>query len=180
MTGAMERSAGFPRHREPGAGDAACGDFGIRIGRDGSWFYHGSPIGRKPLVRLFASLLRREGDGSYWLVTPAECGRIVVDDAPFVAVELSALGRGTEQVLRLRTNVDDEIVVDRDHGLRVAHDSASGEPRPYVMVRDRLEALLLRSVYYHLVELGQVRRVGDGEQFGVWSSGVFFPLGGLE
>ncbi len=183
MTGATDPSAGLSLPRDSGAGgpapDAPCGDFGIRIGRDGTWFYHGSPIGRKPLVRLFASVLRREGDGSYWLVTPAERGRIAVDDAPFVAVELDVEGQGREQVLRLRTNLDDVVAVGADHPLRVSHDAASGEPSPYVMVRGGLEALLSRPVYYALVELGEERRLGGSEQYGVWSCGMFFPLGSL-
>ncbi len=92
-----------------------CGDFNIRIARDGSWFYHGSPIGRKPLVKLFAKVLRRDDAGQYWLITPVERGTIVVDDAPFVAVELSISGSGRSQRLTFRTNLDDEVSADADH-----------------------------------------------------------------
>lgn len=163
-----------------GAGSARqqfCGDIDMRIGRDGTWFYHGSPIGRKPLVKLFASVLQRDGDGDYWLVTPAERGRIKVDEVPFVAVEVNASGSGRSQTLTFRTNVDDEVVADADHPIRVAHDADSGEPRPYILVRDGLEARLLRPVFYELVGLAEVRRLGDLEVHGVWSREQFFPLG---
>ena len=157
-----------------------CGDFDIRIARDGTWFHQGSPIGRKPLVRLFASVLRREADGGFWLVTPVERGRVIVDDAPFVAVELAASGTGSNQTLRFRTNIDDWVEADAAHPIRVAQAPDSGEPRPYILVRDRLEALIARSVYYHLVELA-VEGEQDGETvLGVWSKAIFFPLGGSE
>ena len=166
-------------HRAPSfdPGAAICGDFGIAIGRDGTWYYHGSPIGRKPLVKLFASVLRREEDGEYWLVTPVERGRILVEDAPFTAVEVTAEGSGKEQILRLRTNLDDEIEVGPEHPIRVDHDLASGEPSPYVHVRDRLEARILRPVYYHLVELGDEASIDGEPTYGVWSKGQFFSLG---
>lgn len=156
--------------------DPAGGDFGIRIGRDGTWFYHGSPIGRKPLVRLFASVLRREGD-DYWLVTPFERGRILVDDVPFTAVEVNASGLGTEQTLRFRTNVDEEVEASQGHPIRVAIQPDTGEPSPYILVRDRLEARMLRPVYYELVALSLARRIAGEDVMGVWSRGVFFPLG---
>ena len=169
-------------HRAPSfdPGAAICGDFGIAISRDGTWYYHGSPIGRKPLVKLFASVLRRESDDDYWLVTPVERGRILVEDAPFTAVEVTAEGEGRGQILRFRTNLDDEIEAGPEHPIRVDHDLASGEPSPYVHVRDRLEARILRPVYYHLVELGGEESVDGEPMFGVWSNGRFFPLGSLE
>ena len=154
----------------------SCGDFDMRIARDGTWFYRGSPIGRKPLVKLFSTVLRRE-DGEYWLVTPVERGRILVDDAPFVAVEVTAAGEGAAQTLTFRTNVDDEVVLDDSHPLRVDHDSASGADVPYVTVRGGLEARILRPVYYHLVELGSFAEIDGAEQLGIWSAGRFFPLG---
>ncbi len=154
-----------------------CGEIDIRIGRDGTWFYHGSPIGRKPLVRLFASVLRREDDGDYWLVTPAERGRIKVDEVPFTAVEVNAAGAGPSQTLTFRTNLDDEVAADADHAIRVAYGPDSREPRPYILVRDRLEARILRPVFYELVELAQMHRIGDDEVYGVWSREQFFPLG---
>ena len=163
-----------------GAGSARqqfCGDIDMRIGRDGTWFYHGSPIGRKPLVKLFASVLQRDGDGHYWLVTPVERGRIKVDEVPFLAVEVNAAGSGPSQTLTFRTNVDDEVVADADHPIRVVHGADSGEPRPYILVRGGLEARLLRPVFYELVELSEARLVGGQEMLGVWSREQFFPLG---
>ena len=147
----------------------------MRIAKDGTWLYQGSPITRLPLVKLFASVLRREDDGEYWLVTPAERRRIVVEDAPFVAVEVTAEGQGREQRLIFRTNVDEIVTADSAHRLRCATDPQSQSPHPYILVRDRLEARILRPVYYHLVALGEE----DGVRFGVWSSGLFFPLGSL-
>jgi hypothetical protein len=160
----------------PDAGSAEdCGDFGIRILRNGTWLYHGSPITRKPLVRLFATVLRREGD-SYWLVTPAERGRIVVDDAPFTAVEMTITGTGPDQVVGFRTNLDDPVTADAAHPLRVAL-AADGEPSPYIEVRNGLEALIVRSVYYELVERGETRLINGEECYGIWSAGIFFRLG---
>ena len=176
-TKARQQARGNPRDSAPAAGSGqprsphGCGDFGIRIARDGTWFHDGSPIGRLALVKLFASVLRREGD-SYWLVTPVERGRILVEDAPFVAVALAASGEGRAQSLAFRTNIEEEIVVGPDHPIRIAVDPARGEPRPYILVRQGLEALIARPVYYQLVDLG-----GEEEgRYGVWSGGRFFPL----
>ncbi|HZT21253.1 MAG TPA: DUF1285 domain-containing protein [Dongiaceae bacterium] len=152
------------------------GEIGMRIARDGTWHYQGSPIARAALVKLFASVLRREEGGEYWLVTPAERARVEVEDAPFVAVELDVEGRGRGQRLIFRTNLDEIVALDDAHPLRIDTDPGSDAPRPYILVRDRLEARVLRSVYYHLVELGEQQ----GERFGVWSSGRFFPLGSLD
>ncbi len=157
-----------------------CGDIDIRIARDGTWFYRGTPIGRRPLVKLFASVLRRDADGAFYLVTPAEKLRIRVDDAPFVAVEMERDGHGRGQRLVFRTNVDDVVAADREHPISVVHDAASGEPSPYVGVRAGLRALIARPVYYRLVELGEERRVDGVERFGVWSAGRFFVLGSLK
>jgi hypothetical protein len=154
-----------------------CGEIDIRISQDGTWFYHGSPIGRKPLVKLFASVLRREDNGDYWLVTPVERGRIKVDEVPFTAVEVNAAGSGPSQTLTFRTNLDDEVAADAEHPIRVAYASDGGEPRPYILVRGRLEARILRPVFYELVELAQMQRIGDEEVYGVWSREQFFPLG---
>ena len=157
-----------------------CGDFDIRIGRDGTWYYKGSPIGRTALVKLFASVLRRDAAGDYWLVTPVERGRIRVDDAPFVAIELDVEGAGRDQALSFRTNLGERITADRDHPIRVAHERAGGAPSPYVLVRPGFEALMLRPVYYQLVELGVAEAVAGDRLFGVWSRRAFFPLGSLE
>jgi hypothetical protein len=161
--------------RHPDA--AACGHFNIRIARDGTWFYHGSPITRKPLVRLFASVLQRDDSGRYLLVTPAERGTIDVDDVPFVAVALSVSGSGRAQRLAFRTNLDDEIVAGPDHPIRVVEDAATREPSPYIRVRRGLDALIARPVFYDLVELGTTERMDDAEVFGVWSDRHFFPIG---
>ena len=157
-----------------------CGVFDIRINRDGLWFYHGTPIGRRELVKLFASVLRRDSEGRYLLETPAEKGVIEVEDAPFLAVELSVEGIGRSRRLIFRTNIDENVVADIDHPLRVVTDPSSGEPNPYVMVRDGLEARLARPVYYELVELGDEETINGETQFGVWSAGMFFALGTLE
>jgi hypothetical protein len=153
-----------------------CGDFDMRIARDGTWFYRGTPINRKPLVKLFSTVLRRES-GEYWLVTPVERGRILVDDAPFTAVEVTASGRGPDQELTFRTNLDDFVMAGPDHPIRVSYHRESGEPSPYVLVRAGLEALILRAVFYHLVDLAELREVDGSEQLGVWSRGEFFALG---
>jgi uncharacterized protein len=155
----------------------ACGEFDIRIGSDGTWFYHGSPITRKPLVKLFASALRRDASGAYWLVTPAEQGRIAVDDAPFVAVELTVRGEGHAQQLIFRTNIDKIVTAGADHHIRVTQD-AVGAPRPYLTLSHGLEALIARPVFYQLVELGvEEPQAGGTAAYGVWSCGRFFPLG---
>jgi hypothetical protein len=157
-----------------------CGDFGIRIDRNGTWHYQGSPIGRKELVCLFASVLKRHEDGSYWLITPAERGRIEVEDVPFIAVELFLNGSGRDMVVSFRTNVDEMIPMDAEHPLRVVTDPETGEPSPYILVRDGLEARLARSVYYELVASGFEEKVGQQTAYGVWSHGRFFPLGNLD
>ncbi len=150
-----------------------CGDIDMRIARDGTWFHDGTPIGRPALVRLFASVLRRDPDGMM-LVTPVEKLRIEVEDAPFLAVEL-AVDPGPEPVLRLRTNVDDWVAVDLQHPLRF-EPGASGGLKPYVLVRGGLEALVKRSVFIELAERGETRIVEGQEMFGVASGGCFFPM----
>ena len=164
---------------EPSNGPENHGDLGIRIDRLGRWYYHGSPIGRKEMVCLFASMLSRHRDGSYWLVTPDETGRIEVEDVPLLAVEMFVGGSGREAVVSFRTNVDDLITVDEDHPLRIGEEAGGGELVPYVMVRDGIEARLTRSVYYELVARGFEEQVGGCELYGLWSSGKFYPLGRL-
>jgi hypothetical protein len=163
----------------PPAATAATRWLGLRITADGTWHYRGSPIDRVELVKLFASVLRREPDGSYWLVTPVERGRIEVDDVPFVAVELAAGGSGRSRTVRLRTNLDEWLTLGPEHPLqlrRAVDGAAEAGPVPYVEVRAGLEARLARSVYYELVELGEERLLGDRQRFGVWSDGAFFAL----
>jgi hypothetical protein len=153
-----------------------CGHFDIHIDRNGSWFYRGTPINRASLVALFSTVLERDAGGLYWLTTPAERGRVTVEDVPFLAVELERRGGGSEESLIFRTNVGDFVTLDAAHPLRIETDSANAAPRPYVLVRNGLEARLLRPVFYALVELGREERVGDTTRFGVWSTGTFFPL----
>jgi hypothetical protein len=163
----------------PPAGEAPPRWLGLRIMRDGTWLYRGSPINRIELVKLFASVLRREADGSFWLVTPVERGRIEVDDAPFVAVELAATGAGSSQTVRLRTNLEEWLTLGPRHPLRLrrpADQAADAGPVPYVEVRAGLEARLARPVYYDLVERGQEQLQDGRQRFGVWSEGVFFAL----
>lgn len=151
----------------------------MRIGRDGTWYYGGSPINRVALVKLFASVLRRDEDGAFWLVTPAERGRVVVEDAPFIAVAIDKQGAGRDQALIFRTNLDEIVTAGPGHPLRV-ETAEDGTPAPYIMVRPGLEARLSRPVFYELVELGQEEAMGGKQQFGVWSQGVFFRLGDPE
>ena len=151
----------------------------MRIGRDGVWYYRGSPINRLPLVKLFASVLRRENDGSFWLVTPAERGRVVVEDAPFIAVAVDKQGLGRDQALIFRTNLDEIVTAGPEHPLRI-ETAEDGTPTPYIMVRRGLEARLSRPVFYELVEFGEEATIGDEQQFGVWSQGAFFRLGDPE
>lgn len=146
------------------------GDIDIRINAEGRWFHEGTEIKRHRLVELFATVLRRDPDG-FCLVTPAEKLRIQVDDAPFIAIDMESDGEGRERRLVLATNVGDHVLVDAAHPITV-HDN-EGEPRPYVEVRDGLQALIARSVFYRLVDLGEVRN-GCVE---VWSCGTRFVLG---
>lgn len=148
------------------------GRIDIRIAADGTWYHEGDPIRRLPLVKLFSGVLRRDPDG-FCLVTPAEKLLIEVEDAPFIAVGLEAKGTGRDADLLFTTNVGDHVVADIEHPLRVTE--TDGEPRPYVMVRDGLEALINRAMFYHLVEQG-VPEAGD---LVVYSRGARFPLGHL-
>jgi uncharacterized protein len=173
------QAAGAPSAADRRMFENICGDLGLRIGRDGTWFYRGSPIGRKPLVKLFASVLRRDALGHYWLITPGEKGRIEVDDVPFIAVEADFRGAGHDQIVTLRTNLDEIVTLDAAHPLRIVENKADGAPAPYVLVRDALEARLARAVYYDLVEHGEERPGALGREFGVWSAGRFWPLGTL-
>ncbi|WGW04410.1 DUF1285 domain-containing protein [Tropicibacter oceani] len=148
-----------------------CGDLDMRIARDGTWFYLGTPIGRFELVRLFSSILRKDGD-DFFLVTPVEKVGITVDDAPFVAVDFEVAGQGAGQSLTFETHVGDFATAGPDHPIRVVRDPETGEPSPYVLIRANLEALIDRKSFYRLVELGSHH---DG-WFGLWSGGQFFPV----
>ena len=149
-----------------------CGDIGLKIARDGTWFYQGSPIGRKPLVKLFASVLRKEEDGFY-LVTPVEKVPIEVEGTPFVAVEMWGEGSGKTQRLSFRTNIDEVVVADRAHPLGF-EPGPKGSLVPFIVLRDGLNARLTRPVYYELAALALKTRGGKGP--GVWSGGIFFPF----
>ncbi|HJZ43887.1 MAG TPA: DUF1285 domain-containing protein [Hyphomicrobiaceae bacterium] len=153
-----------------------CGDIGMRIRADGVWFYQGSPIGRAPLVKLFAGVLRKDADGKHYLVTPAEKVDVAVDDAPFLAVEMEVRGSGRSQSLVFRTNVDDVVTAGEDHPLRFVVEEKSQGLKPYLLVRGRLEALITRALYYDLVELAVDHDTGGGRKLGLWSGGVFFPM----
>ena len=159
-----------------------CGDLPFLIRRDGSWLYRGSPIGRKSMVCLFASVLKRDKQGQFLLETPAERGRIEVEDAPFVAVGLDWHGEGRSQILHFRTNVDEVVTAGPEHPLRVSHDLLTCEPTPYVHVRKGvgafpIEARINRTVYYELVALAEPGLRHGRQVLGVWSLGVFFSLG---
>ena len=152
-----------------------CGDLDIRIARDGTWFYLGTPIGRPGLVGLFSSILKREGD-RYFLVTPVEKVGIRVDDAPFVAVDFDTTGAGAAQMISFHTQVGDTVTAGPDHPIRVVRHASTGEPSPYVMVRAGLEALIDRKSFYRLTDLCQ-HHDHDGQRwFGLWSGGQFFPV----
>ncbi|MFC3939259.1 DUF1285 domain-containing protein [Pseudomonas gingeri NCPPB 3146 = LMG 5327] len=153
-----------------------CGDIDMRIARDGTWYYLGTPIGRKPMVKLFSTILRRDGD-DYFLITPVEKVGIKVDDAPFVAVTLEVEGQGETQQLRFTTYVDEQVTAGAEHPIRVLIDPVSQEPTPYVHVRSNLEALIHRNVFYQLVELAVTRQIDGQSWLGVWSGGEFFPIG---
>ena len=153
---------------------AHCGDIDIRIRPDGAWWHEGSPIGRPALVRLFASVLRKDEDG-FHLVTPVEKLRITVEDAPFTAIGLEH----EDGTLRFVTNVGDVVEAGPDNAIRVAS-GPDGAPRPYLHVRRGLEALILRPVFYELVELAQERPAPQGPRLAVASNGCWFDLGGLE
>jgi hypothetical protein len=151
-----------------------CGDIDMRIAADGTWFYCGSPIGRPPLVRLLASVLRKEAD-RYVLVTPVEKVGIRVNDAPFLAVEMAVKGEADEPRLIFRTNVEDLVTVDSEHPLRFQRGAAGGL-KPYVRVRGDLWALVKRALLYDLVALGRNECIGNQDWFGIRSGGLFFPM----
>lgn len=148
-----------------------CGDLDMRIARDGTWFYQGTPIGRPGLVRLFSSIIRKDGD-RYFLVTPVEKVGITVDDAPFVAVDFDPVEGGLEFV----TNVEDRVLAGPDHPIRVVRDPKTGEPSPYILIRRNLEALIDRKSFYRLVERGVTEHHEGRDWFGLRSGGTFFPV----
>ena len=148
-----------------------CGDLDMEIRRDGTWFYLGTPIGRPELVRLFSTILKREGD-AYFLVTPVEKVGIRVEGAPFVAVDFEREGDD----LVFTTNVGERVPAGPDHPIRVERHPETGEPSPYLLVRRNLEALIDRKSFYRLVEIGEHREHEGARWFGLRSGGVFFPV----
>ena len=152
-----------------------CGDLDMRIAADGTWFYLKTPIGRPALVKLFASVLKREGD-SYFLVTPAEKCGITVDDAPFLAIELKIEDGAAGRVLHFRTNVDDWVACGPQHALRFEPETATGGLKPYLHVRRDLWAKVTRTLFFDLVDIGEERDVEGRAMFGVASMGTFFPM----
>lgn len=170
LEAAIEGHAGLPpveRWNPP-----YCGDSDMRIGRDGTWFHQGAVVTRPALVRLFSTILRKDDEG-FMLVTPVEKLSIAVEDAPFLAVLMTAEGQGENMRLTFTTNVGDKVVAGRDHPLRFSPDAKTGAPIPYLLVRGGLEAKLARPVYYALVDSAVMR----GDDFGVWSEGVCFVMG---
>jgi uncharacterized protein len=156
-----------------------CGDLDMRIAADGTWFYLKTPIGRPALVKLFASVLKRE-DAKYYLVTPVEKCGIRVDDAPFLAVEMAVAESDAGRVLNFRTNVDDWVACGPQHALRFEPEAATGGLKPYLHVRRDLWAKVTRTLFFDLVELGEEREIDGKPMFGVSSMGTFFSMAPAE
>lgn len=154
------------------------GELDMHIARDGTWYHEGGPITRLALAQLFSGILRLEDDGRYYLITPVEKWAIRVDDVPFVAVRMDVQGQGSAQQLRLFTSLEHELVVDAQHPITVTLDAETGEPSPYVLLRDNLQALIHRNVFYQLAELAEEQQVAGQARLGVWSGGEFFPIDG--
>jgi hypothetical protein len=181
-TGDLDAIAGAAK-REGGKGPPPvhlwnppfCGDIDMRIATDGTWYYLKTPIGRPALVKLFASVLKREGD-KYFLVTPVEKVGIVVEDAPFLAVEMRTEDNASGRVLHFRTNVDDWVECGADHALRFDAEPGTGGLKPYLHVRRDLWAKLTRSLFYDLVALGEERDIGGRRMFGIASGNSFFAM----
>lgn len=152
-----------------------CGEIDMRIRRDGVWFHDGTPIGRPGMVKLFSSILKREGD-KYFLVTPVEKVGITVDDAPLIVIDVTAAGTGPHQTLTFTTLTDDVAVAGPANPIRIAFDPATGEPSPYILIRANLEALIDRKSFYRLIDLGTQSLHEGVRWFGLWSGGTFFPV----
>jgi hypothetical protein len=181
ITGSLAKAAGQSEGLPPVErwNPPFCGDLDMRIGTDGTWYYLKTPIGRPALVKLFASVLKREGD-KYFLVTPVEKCGITVDDAPFLAVELKVELSRSGRVLNFRTNVDDWVQCGRAHALRFEPEAGTGGLKPYLHVRRDLWAKVTRTLFFDLVELGEEREVAGRAMFGVTSMGEFFPMAPAE
>lgn len=164
----------------PRAGQMICGDIDMSIDNHGIWHYMGSPIGRSELIKLFSSVMRRDNIGDHWLITPSEMCRIQVDDAAFMAVELTQEGSGKDQYLTFRTNIDKTYVLSASHPLRIENNPDTGEPAPYIGLDHGIEAKLSRAVFYQLVNLAIEETVQRDKIYGVWSAGHFSPIGSVE
>jgi hypothetical protein len=175
ITGALARTGGKGPPPVERWNPPFCGDIDMRIAADGTWFYMKTPIGRPALVKLFASVLKREGD-SYFLVTPVEKCGITVDDAPFLAVELNIEDGAEGRALHFRTNVDDWVSCGPQHALRFEPEAGTGGLKPYLHVRRDLWAKVTRTLFFDLVEIGEERDVEGRAMFGVMSMGTFFPM----
>jgi len=177
ITGALSRAGGERKGPPPVErwNPPYCGDLDMRIAADGTWFYLNTPIGRPALVKLFASVLKREGE-KYFLVTPVEKCGIQVDDAPFLAVELDVEESADGRALNFRTNVDDWVCCGPEHALRFEPEAGTGGLKPYLHVRRNLWAKVTRTLFFDLVELGEEREVEGRAMFGVMSKGTFFPM----
>ena len=152
-----------------------CGDLDIRIARNGTWFYLGTPIGRFELVKLFSSILKIE-DGKYFLVTPVEKVGIQVDDAPFIAVDFNEVIIQGEKALKFETHVGDRVVASHENPIRVERDAITDEPAPYIHIRNGLDALIDRKTFYRLIDIGQHRNHKNEDWFGIISASTFFPI----
>lgn len=169
-----------PRGIDQRPGQIICGDIDMRIDINGVWHYQGSPINRHALVKLFSTVVRRDADGQYWLITPAEMARINVEDAPFLAVEIDVTHDNGVKCLRFRTNVDKWVTADATHPIRVITDAETGEPRPYVqLTEDGTEARIIRSVFYELAELAFEADINGEQMLCIESDGAHFELGAL-
>jgi hypothetical protein len=157
-----------------------CGDIDMRIARDGTWYYMGTPITRQRMVKLFSTILRRDADGKTYMVTPVEKIGITVDDAPFVAVSVDSLGVGKNEALHFTTNVGESVIAGPDHPIRVEIDKTTDEPRPYIHVRGRLEALIGRAPFYEMVGHAFETEIEGKAYLAVKSMGEIFPIGPLE
>jgi uncharacterized protein len=175
ITGAVARAAAKGPPPVERWNPPFCGDLDMRIAADGTWYYLKTPIGRPALVKLFASVLKREGD-KYFLVTPVEKCGIEVEDTPFLAVELNVVERPDGRVLNFRTNVDDWVVCGPEHALRFEREAGTGGLKPYLHVRRDLWAKVTRTLFFDLVELGEERDVGGKAMFGVVSMRTFFAM----
>ena len=149
----------------------------FQIARDGTWFYHGSPILRKSLVKLFATVLKRQSDGTFWLVTPVERVKVSVQSAPFIAITATKTGSRDQQCLTFETNVGDKIVAGPKHPIHVVLDPSTKQPAPYLLVRDGLEALIARTVFYDLVSWAEEDTLTD--ELIIQSNQMRFSLGSL-